>query len=148
MTELKIGKGDWVVVCDGRKALILQNTGDRQALRLQAVETLEQTNPPTHAQGTDRPGSVYASTGTSRSSVEQTDWHDEAERQFLVDLARKLDQALAAGATRALSVVAPPRALGMLREAYTPAIKSALRGEIDKDLVKHPVHEIERHLSP
>ena len=29
MTKMKIGTGDWIVVCDGRKALILENLGDR-----------------------------------------------------------------------------------------------------------------------
>jgi protein required for attachment to host cells len=35
----------------------------------------------------------------------------------------------------------------MIRPAYTPALKNALRAELDKDLVKLPVHEIERHLT-
>ncbi len=43
-------------------------------------------------------------------------------------------------------IVAPPRALGMIREHYTPAIKQALLREIDKDLVKMPADEIEKHL--
>lgn len=28
MDKMKVGTGDWVVVCDGRKALILENIGD------------------------------------------------------------------------------------------------------------------------
>ena len=28
MAGLKVSSGDWVVVCDGRKALILENIGD------------------------------------------------------------------------------------------------------------------------
>jgi len=44
-------------------------------------------------------------------------------------------------------VVAPPRALGMLRPTYTHALKSAVRVELDKDFVKLPVHEIEKHLT-
>jgi protein required for attachment to host cells len=35
----------------------------------------------------------------------------------------------------------------MLRPAYSNALRGAIRAEIDKDLVKMPVHEIERHLS-
>jgi protein required for attachment to host cells len=44
-------------------------------------------------------------------------------------------------------VVAPPRALGMIRPAYSQTLKGAVRAEVDKDLVKMPVHEIERHLT-
>ena len=43
-----------------------------------------------------------------------------------------------------LTLIAPPRALGMIREAYTPTIRDALVREIAKDVVKSPVHEIER----
>ena len=43
--------------------------------------------------------------------------------------------------------MAPPRALGVLRQAYSHDLRTALRAEIDKDLVKLPVHEIEKHLA-
>ena len=43
-------------------------------------------------------------------------------------------------------MVAPPRALGVLRQAYSGACAQALQAEIDKDYVKMPVHEIARHL--
>ena len=48
---------------------------------------------------------------------------------------------------KSLIVVAPPRALGMIRPAYSHALKGAVRAEVDKDLVKMPVHEIEKHLT-
>jgi len=38
-------------------------------------------------------------------------------------------------------------ALGMIRPAYSHALKSAVRAELDKDLVKQPVHQIEKHLT-
>ena len=44
-------------------------------------------------------------------------------------------------------MVAPPRALGMIRPAYSHALRGAVRAEVDKDLVKQPVHEIEKHLT-
>ena len=44
-------------------------------------------------------------------------------------------------------IVAPPRALGVLRPAYSHTLKGAVRAEVDKDFVKMPVHEIEKHLS-
>ncbi len=50
------------------------------------------------------------------------------------------------GETKALIVVAPPRALGVLRQAYTASVRGAVRNEVDKDLVKMPVYEIEKRL--
>jgi protein required for attachment to host cells len=35
----------------------------------------------------------------------------------------------------------------VIRQAYSPRLKEVLRAEIDKDLVKMPVHEIEKHLA-
>jgi protein required for attachment to host cells len=147
MTKLKIRQGEWVVVCDGRKALILENVGDDVFPNLQTKEVYKQENPPTRVQGTDAPGRSISSVGHSRSAVEQTDWHDEAEKTFLTDLAGRLDAALGSGDTKAMIVIAPPRALGMLRQAYSPALKHAIREEIDKDFVRMPVHEIEKHLA-
>jgi protein required for attachment to host cells len=146
MEKIKIGTGDWIVVCDGRKALILENIGDRMFPNLHTKEVHEQSNPPTSAQGTDSPGSVHQSMGGARSSVEQTDWHDEAERAFLKTLAERLNLAVTLGETTALTMVASPRALGMIRADYSAAVRKAIHGELHKDLVKMPVHEIEKQL--
>ena len=90
--------------------------------------------------------SSFTTAGGARSSVEQTDWHDEAERAFLRSLAGRLDAAVSAGETTALTMVASPRALGMIRADYSDVIRRALRGEVGKDLVKLPVYEIEKQL--
>jgi protein required for attachment to host cells len=146
MTKLKMKQGTWVIVCDGRKALVLQNAGDEMFPNLQTREVHEQKNPQTHEQGTDAPGRAFNSVGHARSAMEQTDWHDEQEKHFLTDLAGRLDAAIGAGETKSIVIVAPPRALGVLRHAYSPQLKHAIAQEIDKDFVKMPVHEIEKHL--
>lgn len=54
MDKMRIDKGDWLVVCDGRKALILENLGDEMFPNLHTREVHEQPNPsparkgPTH----------------------------------------------------------------------------------------------------
>jgi len=147
MSRLLIHQGEWVVVCDGAKALLLENIGDSKFPNLKTLEVLEQKHLATHEIGTDAPGRSHSSLGHGRSSVEQTDWHDQAERDFLVQLAKHLDATIAAGKVKSLIIVAPPRALGMIRAAYPHALKAAVRVEIDKDLVKQPVHLIEKHLT-
>jgi protein required for attachment to host cells len=147
MDSVKIKSGDWVVVCDGRKALILENEGDAMFPNLRTRETHEHEDGKTSEQGTDRPGRVHESTGSGRSSVEQTDWHTQSETEFLQGLAQRLDLALSKDRTRALIVVAPPRALGVLRPAYSHALKNAVTAEIAKDLVNMPIYEIEKLLT-
>jgi protein required for attachment to host cells len=147
MPNLKIRRGDWVVVCDGKKALVLENVGDEKYLNLKTRQVYEQPDPRTHELGTDAPGRAMNSIGRARSAVEQTDWHNREEERFLHSLLGRLEAALNGGQAKSLIVVAPPRALGVLRPAYSHALRSALRGEIDKDLVRMPVPDIERHLT-
>ena len=146
MPDLKIGNGEWVVVCDGGKALILVNAGDARLPNLRTRETYEQKHPATHEQGSDVPGRAFASVGGARSAVEQTDWHDQSERNFLKTVAGRLHTAVTAGEVDRLIMVAPPRALGMIRQAYSQQVREAIRVELEKDYVKLPVSEIETHL--
>jgi protein required for attachment to host cells len=147
MAILRIHSGDWVVVCDGAKALILENAGDGMHPNLKTREVHEQQDAKTHEQGTDAPGRSVNSVGSKRSAMEQTDWHDQAEQRFLIDLVDRLDAAVTAGETTSVIIVAPPRALGVLRQAYSNGLREAVKAEIDKDLVKMPVHEIEKRLA-
>jgi protein required for attachment to host cells len=148
MTELTIKAGEWVVVCDGGKALILENQGDAKFPNLRMRETHEHDEgEKTSDQGTDRPGRVHESTGTGRSAVEQTDWHDQAENEFLKNVAEHLDKAVQKGDVLSLIIVASPRALGMIRPAYSNALKDAISTEVDKDMVNMPIHEIENQLT-
>jgi protein required for attachment to host cells len=146
MPHTKIHAGDWVVVCDGGKFLILENAGDEKFPNLRMKETKTHENPPTHEQGRGAPGRVHESAGTAHSSVENHDLHDAAERSFLEALAVRLDTAITHGETKSLFLAASPRALGMIRHAYTDAVRGALKAEIDKDLTKLPIYEIEKHL--
>src|SRR5471030_2845843 len=145
MSQLLIHAHEWVVVCDGNKALVLENTGDAKFPNLKTVEVFEQKALATHEIGSDAPGRSHSSLGHGRSSVEQTDWHDQAERTFLVQLMKHLDAAISAGKVTSLIMVAPPRALGVIRPAYSHAMRSAVRAELDKDFVKLPIHQIEKH---
>jgi protein required for attachment to host cells len=145
--SLSIEQGEWIVVCDGAKALILENSGDAKFPNLKTREVFEHKAKATRDLGTDKPGRSNSSVGAGRSAVGQTDWHAQEEESFLADLAAKLDHAVTAHEVKTMVVVAPPRALGFLRQAYGHGLKAAVRAEIDKDLVKMPVHEIEKYLA-
>ena len=147
MANVLVRQGDWVVVCDGKKALVLENVGDTKLLNLKIREVYEQPDAKTCEQGTDKPGRSINSIDARRSAMEQTDWHDQEEQRFLQRLAGHLNAEINAGKAKALIMIAPPRALGVLRQAYSANVRSALRAEIDKDFVRMPVREIEKHLA-
>src|SRR5271169_4913325 len=106
MAELLIHRDEWVVVCDGAKALVLQNTGDAKFPNLKTVAVYEQKDLATHELGTDAPGRTHSSVGSGRSAVSQTDWHDQAEQAFLARLAQYLDAAVTAGKAKSIILVA------------------------------------------
>ncbi|MBB3591923.1 protein required for attachment to host cells [Rhizobium sp. BK529] len=147
MTDVKVPWESWVVVCDGAKALILQNAGDAELMNLQVRETLTQPNQPTREIGTDRPGRSYAPDGTSGSAMEETNWQDQAEEEFLKEVAEKLDELVHEKEASRIVLVAPPRALGALRPNLSAEAQAAISAEVAKDYTNLPVDEIERHLA-
>jgi len=145
---MKIEHEAWVVVADGRKALIAQNEGTLFEPKLAVRKVLEsEPNPPTRAQGTDRPGRAHDSTSPSRSAVEQTDWHARAETEFAKTVAEALDGLCKAKEVRGLVLVAAPRTLADLRSAIGPAVRDITVSEVDKDLTNHPIAEVEKILA-
>ena len=145
MLKLSFDRGDWILVCDGARALILENVGDEKFPHLRTREAIEEPHENTRLQGADAPGRVQQSVGSARSSVEQTDWKGLSETAFLEQLVERLEHE--AAPIPRLHVVAPPKALGVLRQAYGHRIKSVLGAEVAKDLTGMPVHEIERMLT-
>jgi protein required for attachment to host cells len=132
-----------ILVADGAHALILRNDGDAVSPNLKLVRAYEQDNPASRDQGSDRPGRTNDSLGR-RSAMEITDWHRVAEDRFVQRIADDMAKDLAKGDFDGLVVAAPPVALGEFRKSAGAALKKSIIFEIDKDLTKHPVDEIER----
>lgn len=146
MIHIDLPHDAWILVGDGRKAIVLRNEGDQVYPNLQTVDVFETGPvPPTADLGTDRPGRVILRDGR-RSGVRQTDWHDLAEHRFAAEVAHALEARLAQGHFAALVVIAPARTLADLRHAFPAALRHKVIAEVDKDLTKHPLHEIERLL--
>jgi protein required for attachment to host cells len=91
----------------------------------------------------DKAGRVHESATSARSAIEAVDHHDLEEKAFLTQVSKRLDELVSAGQMHHLFIVAPPRALGAIRKTYSPALQAAIRTEIDQDLVKMPVGEIQ-----
>jgi len=147
MKKLGLPHNAWVVVGDGRKALVLRNEGDEKFPNLKTVDVLNAgDNPATSQLGSDRPGRT-SEHGGHHGAVEQTDWHEIAENDFARRIAAALETRHASGDIDALVVVAPPRTLAELRHNFSHALRAKIVAEVNKDLTKHPVHAIERLLT-
>ena len=148
MSKLKIPHNAFIFIGDGRKALFLRNAGDEKYPNFKTERVFIDDNPPTHEQGTDRPGRTFKRAGSNRSSeVAATDWHDLEQHRFVGHVAAALEKLVRERNVTALVVAAPPRTLADLRHAFHADVKSRIIAEVGKDLTKHPIGEIEKHLA-
>ena len=143
--EAILRHGAWVVVCDGAKALVLENVGHAGVPKLKTHHVMVQQNPPTHLQGVSAPGRTFGS-GGRRAAVEQTDFHSQAEENFLILFAAALERYLEEVKARELFLIAPPKALGQLRQALSAKMRKLICRELARDYCGMPVYEIERQL--
>src|SRR3954468_7447203 len=128
-----------VLIGDGQKALFLRNKGTAHQVKLEVEQVLEQDNPATREQGTDRPGRSIGSVGTARSAMEQADWHYIAEERFAGAIAEVLYRLAHGNRFDKLIVVAPAKVLGNLRQAFHAEVSDRIVGEIPKELTSHPI---------
>lgn len=147
MLKLKFGQGDWIVVCDGARAIFLQNAGDEMFPNFKTLEAREEPHESVREPHGEGPARAYQSVGGARGAIEQESPREHAEIQFLERLGRDLETAAHAGKMKKLHIVASPKSLGILRQTYGHSLKSVLGEEIAKDYVTMPVHEIERLLT-
>ena len=147
MSKPEIPHDAFVFIGDGRKALFMRNAGDEKSPNFLTERVFIDDNPPTHEQGSDRPGRAFKRAGTNlRSGVGDTDWHELEEHRFAQRVAAAMEGLVRQRKVKALVVVAPPRTLADLRSAFHSDVKNRIIAEINKDLTKHPVLEIEKHL--
>jgi protein required for attachment to host cells len=147
MAKINIPHDAFVFVGDGRKALFLRNEGDEKFLNLKTEQVLIDQNPPTREHGSDQPGRAFASVGSRRSAMEDADWHELEEQRFAHEIAAALHRIVRERKVKSLVIVAPPRTLAELRRAFHSEVKNCIVAEIDKDLTKQPIYEIEKHLA-
>ncbi len=148
MGNLRIPNESWVLVCDGQKALLLRNEGDPDLLNLKPIEIHSEPHPRTAELGTDAPGRSFQSHGAgSRSAYEATDFHAQEEAQFLQKITQIIDAAASERKFKHLVLVAPPHALGLVRQSLTPAARALILTEVHKDLTNVPIGTIEEHLA-
>ena len=147
MTGVSIDHNAWVMVGDGEKALFFRNEGDAKYPNLEVVDVLENDNPRTGEQGTDRPGRAFSSMGTHRSAMQETNWHKLEKHRFAKEIADTLYTAAHRGQYSKLVIAAPPMIMGDLRKAFHKEVSDKVVAEVSKDLTNMPAHEIEKILA-
>lgn len=130
-----------VLVTDGGRATVFRNAGQVGKPHLEEFKVYHQDNPPTREQGTDKPPRSNNLAG-NRATIEQTDFHQQAEDRFVRDIAGDMEKDLQAGEFAELIVVAPPVALGVYRKAASAKLQQATLAEINKDLTKHAAADV------
>jgi protein required for attachment to host cells len=137
----------FILVADGRKMLLLRNSGTADAPQLTVEYGEEQPNPPDHVQKTDLSGRRPATGTQGQASVTEADYHQQTEDRFAIRAAEELNGRALRHEYDALIVVAPPRTLGELRSHYHKTVRNRLVAEIAKDLTGYSTDRIVQMLT-
>src|SRR5512147_2799081 len=107
MDKILLPNDTWVLIGDGRKALVLRNAGDAAIPNLQTIDVFKQHQAShTANMGTDKPGRTNPSVGVGHSAHEQADWHEIDEQRFAHHVAEVFPERERAHAFKKLVVVA------------------------------------------
>jgi len=137
----------WILIADGAHARILQNAGPGKGLQALEGRVWHGDHAATHELMTDRTGRAFSSTGPARSAIEpHSDPHRQLKRNFVHRLADALSDRWRDRAYDRLVLVAAPSALGDLRAALSPEVRTAVVAEVPKDLTKTPDAAVAEHL--
>lgn len=137
----------WVLIADGGHAKVLEIDAERRGLEAQADMDMTIELPPSRELVSDRPTRTYESKGHARHAKgDKVDPHRELKRGFAKSVGKALQSRLADGRFERLVVVAPPPALGDLREALPKKVRAKVVGEVAQDLVKTPKARLWPHL--
>ena len=80
------------------------------------------------------------------SSVDQTDWHDEAEKRFVTALAQQVADSLRSHPRTHHIVIADPRSVGIMRAKLADTAGPDQLHILTATLTNHPVDQVEAYL--
>ncbi|MDP1632762.1 MAG: host attachment protein [Caulobacter sp.] len=133
-----------VVVADGARARLFEEKRRGGPLTehpnwLAGVELKQRGHGPA-------PGRVFDSHGYASHGVGGETPHDKSEREFIVDLVKRVETVVREHDFDDLVVIAAPRALGNLREALPTGLQKKLRETAPKDRLDETDKEIHQAL--
>jgi protein required for attachment to host cells len=132
-----------VLVADGRKMLFFRNNGDEEHIDLRTEAHDRREDRKDSDIKTDAPGGIHQSAGYGRSTYEETDFHQQEEDRWIKDAAEELKDRVLRNDFEALAIVAPPKALGVLRKCLHKEVEKRLVVTVNKEMSDRPVPDIE-----
>ena len=132
-----------VLVADGRKMLFFRNQGDEGQIDLRTEAHDARYERKDREIKTDAPGVVQQSFGSGRSTYEEPDFQQQEEDRWIKDAADELKDRALRNDFDALAIVAPPKALGVLRKCLHKEVEKRLICTINKEMSGRPVPDIE-----
>ena len=136
-----------VLVADGRKMLFFRNEGDEQQIDLRTEAHDEREDRKDRDIKSDAPGAQQASAGYGRDTMEETDFHQQEEDRWIKDAAEELKKRALRNDFDALAIVAPPKALGVLRKELHKEVEKRVVCTINKEMSGRPIPDIEALLT-
>jgi protein required for attachment to host cells len=136
-----------VLVADGKKILFLRNHGDENQidLRIEAHGTQEEHKD--RDLKSDAPGTTKQSFGYGRPAYQETDFHQQEEDRWIKDAAEELKKRALRNDFEALAIVAPPKALGVLRKELHKEVERRIICTVNKEMSGRPIPDIEALLN-
>jgi protein required for attachment to host cells len=136
-----------VLVADGKKILFLRNHGDENQidLRIEAHGTQEEHKD--RDLKSDAPGTMKQSFGYGRPAYQETDFHQQEEDRWIKDAAEELKKRALRNDFEALAIVAPPKALGVLRKELHKEVERRIICTVNKEMSGRPIPDIEALLN-
>jgi len=137
-----------VLVADGTKVLFLRNQGDGNQIDLRTEAHDEREDRKDRELRTDAPGTAATrmSSGggdTFRPAMEETDFHQQEEDRWIKDAADELKKRVLRQDFEALAIVAPPKALGVLRKNLHKEVEKRIVCTVNKEMSGRPIPDIE-----
>lgn len=135
-----------VLVADGRKLLFLRNHGDEAQIDLRTEAHDQRADAMDRDLKTDGPGTQSPRVGIGKDTMEETDFHQQEEDRWVKDAAEELKKRALRNDFDALAIIAPPKALGVLRKELHKAVERRIVATINKEMTDRPIPDIEELL--
>jgi protein required for attachment to host cells len=132
-----------VLVADGKKMLFLRNHGDENQIDLRTEAHGEQEEHKDRDLKSDAPGTTKQSFGYGRPAYQETDFHQQEEDRWIKDAAEELKKRALRNDFEALAIVAPPKALGVLRKELHKEVERRIVCSVNKEMSGRPIPDIE-----
>jgi protein required for attachment to host cells len=137
-----------VLVVDGRKMLFFRNQGDENQIDLRTEAHDERDDASFDRElKTDAPGTAAAGAAgggdTHRPAMEETDYKQQEEDNWVKEAADKLRKRVLRNDFDHLCIIAPPKALGVLRKALHKEVEKRVVCTINKEMSGRPIPDIE-----